>query len=95
MRVLDVLTVFIAGGVVGVLVQRARNTTARLQVSMGMQWALTLILAGPGVQAAARLLDAGSDIQFAAGVFRTAALIAAVIIYLRSDAPKAVDAQRR
>ena len=95
MRILDVLSVFLAGGMVGVLAQRARNTNDRLQASMGMQWALTLILAGQGAQGAARLLDAGPDIQFTARAIRTLALIAGLVVYLRSDAPRWIGAERR
>jgi len=94
-RILDVLSVFLAGGMVGVLAQRARNTNDRLQASMGMQWALTLILAGQGAQAAGRLLDAGPDIQFTARAIRTLALIAGLVVYLRSDAPRWIGAERR
>lgn len=95
MRVLDVLSVFIAGGLVGVLVQRSRNAVDRLEPSMGMTWALALILVGQGIQSAARLLDAGPGVLSAARGLRTLALIAALIVYLRSEAPRFVAATRR
>lgn len=95
MRVLDVLSVFLAGGLVGVLVQRYRNATERLEPSPGMVWALVLILAGQGAQAAARLLDASPDVLFAVRTIRTLALIAGLIVYLRSDAPRFITASRR
>lgn len=94
MRALDVLSVFLAGGLVGVLVQRHRNAADRLEPSLGMVWALVLIVAGQGLQAAARLLDAGPDVLFAVRTIRTLALIAGLIVYLRSDAPRFVAGRR-
>ena len=83
MRVLDANMVLAAGGVTGVLLERSRSAADRRVPTLTATRALTLIVCGAALPAAARLADLGSDAERVALLVRTAALVVGIALVWR------------